>query len=329
MKKHANISIFVPHIGCKNRCSFCNQNIITGKNVAPDADYVHKTVSVAVSSKNFDPNNTEIAFFGGSFTAIEKDYMIKLLSAAYTYVENKTVKGIRISTRPDAIDFDILKLLRDYGVGSIELGAQSTDDEVLSANKRGHTFADIINACDLIRCSGFELGLQMMTGLYKSDRDKDLKTADDIIRLSPSTVRVYPTVVLKNTLLERLFSCGEYSPPSLDESVELCSEILQNFHSNNISIIRMGLHAVEMPDYIAGPWHPAFRELCESQIYFKIACSLLNEKGDYRILVNPKSVSKMVGQSGKNIDKLKVLGYNCRVCEDGSLNEFEVVPQRV
>lgn len=329
MKKHANISIFVPHIGCENRCSFCNQNVITGQNAPPDADSVHGAVSQAVSSKHFDPLNTEIAFFGGSFTAIDKNYMIQLLSAASVYIKNKTVSGIRISTRPDAIDSDVLSLLSEYGVTSIELGAQSTDAGVLSANKRGHTFNDVVNACGLIRRFGFEIGLQMMTGLWQSDRNKDLKTADDIISLKPSTVRVYPTIVLKNTLLERLFVQGKYSPPDLDESVELCSEILKRFYSSGINVIRMGLHSVEAADYVAGPWHPAFRELCESQIFFKALCSLLKEKGDYRVFVNPKAVSKMIGQSGKNIDKLKKLGYNCRVCADNGLKQFEIIPQKV
>ena len=204
--KKGNISIFVPHLGCPCQCSFCNQKTITGQANQPTPQDVDKAVKTALKSKGFD---YEIAFFGGSFTAIDREYMISLLKAANKYIKSNEVKGIRISTRPDCIDEEILDLLKEYGVTSIELGAQSMDDEVLLANRRGHTAKDVENASELIKSYGFELGLQMMTGLYKDSEEKAIKTAEKIIALSPQTVRIYPTVVLKGTYLADLYLSGE------------------------------------------------------------------------------------------------------------------------
>ena len=162
---HANISVFVPHLGCPNMCSFCNQRYIARTEEIPTEATVINAVNIAMGSKNYSAENTEIAFFGGSFTAIDKDYMLRLLGAAYPFVRDKKVAGIRISTRPDAIDEEILNILKNYGVTSIELGAQSMCDAVLQMNNRGHTVTDVINASKLIKEHGFSLGLQMMTGL--------------------------------------------------------------------------------------------------------------------------------------------------------------------
>ncbi|MBR7061045.1 MAG: radical SAM protein [Eubacterium sp.] len=192
--KKGNISIFVPHLGCPKQCSFCNQKTITGKQNQPTPEDVEKALETALKRRGYE---YEIAFFGGSFTAIDRQYMISLLEAAFPYIENGSVKGIRISTRPDCIDTETLDILKKYGVSSIELGAQSMDDEVLQANLRGHTAKDVENASKLIKEYGFELGLQMMTGLYKDTDEKAIETAKKIIALKPETVRIYPTVVLK------------------------------------------------------------------------------------------------------------------------------------
>ena len=176
--KKGNISLFIPHLGCPHKCSFCNQNTITGKQTQPGADDVRAAVETALKKKNYD---YEIAFFGGSFTAIDREYMLSLLKAAYDYVKDGRVNGIRISTRPDCIDEEVLDILKKYGVTSIELGAQSMDDEVLRANFRGHTAEDVENASRLIKSYGFELGLQMMTGLYLDTDEKAVETAKKLI----------------------------------------------------------------------------------------------------------------------------------------------------
>ncbi|MDO4607713.1 MAG: radical SAM protein [Clostridia bacterium] len=326
--RHANISIFVPHFGCPNMCSFCNQKHITGQNAAPTAIDVIDAVNIAVKTPNYNPHNTEIAFFGGSFTAIDRDYMVELLNAAYSFVKNNVVSGIRISTRPDAIDDEVLCLLKNYGVTSIELGAQSLNDNVLSANNRGHSADDVVNASNLIKQYGFSLGLQMMTGLYGDCDDYCITTANAIINLQPDTVRIYPTIVLKNTDLEILYNTDKYKPQSLENAVNLCSKLLFMFEQANIKVIRLGLHSIEQGSYVAGPWHPAFSELCYSKLYFNKVKSLLTDKGNYILYVNPSSVSKMIGQHKNNIKELKKIGFDCIVKPDNTLTNYQIKVER-
>ncbi len=323
--KHSNISIFVPHLGCPNQCTFCNQRHIACVSVVPTEDTVHSAVKIAKESPNYNSKTTEIAFFGGSFTAIDKGYMLSLLSAAKGYVDDGTVLGIRISTRPDCIDEEKLELLRSYGVTAIELGAQSMFDDVLLKNKRGHTVDDVYKASLLIKQYGFSLGLQMMTGLYGSDDKKDILTAEKIIELSPDTVRIYPTIVLCNTDLELLYKSGTYKPLSLEAAVELVSDILLRFEKTNINVIRTGLHTIDTDKYVAGPWHPSFRELCDSRILLRKALSELKQAGEYTIFVNDKSLSKMIGQKRENINRLKERGFTCRVLADENLGEYDLI----
>lgn len=325
---HSNISVFVPHIGCPNKCSFCDQRHITGVCSAPGKEDVIKAVETAKTSEFYNAKTTEIAFFGGSFTAINHNYMLSLLEAANTYVKSGDVAGIRISTRPDAIDGEILGMLKSYGVTSIELGAQSMDDKVLLMNNRGHTAKDVKNASELIKEHGFSLGLQMMTGLYGDTDKKTVKTAGKIIALSPDTVRIYPTIVLKGTDLAALYADGHYKPQSISEAVDLCSKLLLMFESNNIEVIRLGLHSIDTGAYIAGPWHPALGELCRSHIMFNKAVALLKDPGSYNIYVAPESISKMIGQKRENINKLKLLGFDCRVLPDKSLVGDQIFAER-
>ena len=325
---HANISIFVPHLGCPNMCSFCDQRHITGVKAAPGREDVIRAVADAKKNKNYDARNTEIAFFGGSFTAINRNYMVSLLETAYEFVKSGDAVGIRISTRPDAINDAILKILKSYGVTSIELGAQSMDDEVLEMNNRGHSVRDVIIASNLIKKYGFSLGLQMMTGLYGDTDKKTIETAKKIVALKPETVRIYPTIVLKGTSLAALYADGYYKPQTVDDAVTLCTKLLTLFNENGIKVIRLGLHSIDMNAYVAGPWHPAFSELCYSRILFNRVLNMLGEQGHYDIFVSPSNVSKIVGQKRENIKKLETVGYYCRVFEDSSLENDELVAKR-
>jgi histone acetyltransferase (RNA polymerase elongator complex component) len=290
----------------------------------PSADDVRATVKTALQSNRAKSTEFEIAFFGGSFTAIDKEYMLELLKAACEFVGTNGVRGIRISTRPDAIDEEILSVLKSYGVTAIELGAQSLCDDVLAKNKRGHSADDVITASRLIKDAGFELGLQMMTGLFGSSREKDLYTAKKIVELKPQTVRIYPTITLENTLLASLYRNGDYIPPSLEETVSLCAELKQLFSENGIKVIRLGLHTVDNERIVAGPWHPSFGELCESRIILNKITSQLGEKGTYVAFVNPKSISKTVGQKRVNIETLLRQGYILRIETCGNIAEDEV-----
>ena len=312
---HANISVFVPHQGCKHACSFCNQVHITNTHTLPDKESITAAVTAAKSSKKYDSKTTELAFFGGSFTAIENKYMLELLNVGKSFVDAGDISGIRISTRPDAIDDEILKTLKSHGVTAIELGAQSLDDEVLRLNKRGHKAEDVAAASKLIKSYGFSLGLQMMTGLLGDTDEKAIKTAESIISLNPDTVRIYPTIVLKNTYLEKLFKSGEYKAQTVEEAAVLCAKLITMFRANNINVIRVGLHSIEADSFVAGPWHSAFGEIVESKIYLEKIQSLLKNypKGDYVISVNSSDVSKAIGQKRANIKAMEELGYNIKI----------------
>lgn len=326
---HANISVFVPHLGCPNRCSFCDQVIISGSSSKPTELDINEAVNTAKASKNYDAKNTELAFFGGSFTAIDREYMLSLLKAAHHHLIVGDISGIRISTRPDCIDREVLEILKAYGVTAIELGAQSMCDEVLIANDRGHTADDVVKASALIKEFGFELGLQMMTGLYKSTYELDLKTAEKIIEIHPETVRIYPSITLENTRLAEYYRLRVYTPPTLEETVELCVKLLDMFGLAGINVIRTGLHSIDTSRYVAGPWHPAFKELCDSKRYLDKILSLLTEKGEYRLHVNPKEISKMTGNKKSNLESLNSLGYKCTVVADENVKPSDITVERM
>ncbi|MBQ3052610.1 MAG: radical SAM protein [Clostridia bacterium] len=328
IKGHSNISIFVPHIGCPNKCSFCNQRHITGTFKAPRYADVAKAVKLAKTSKNYDPKTTEIAFFGGSFTAINRNYMEDLLKAAAVFVENGDVSGIRISTRPDAIDEEILHLLKKYHVTAIELGAQSLNDRVLRMNNRGHKTSDVYNASALIKEYGFELGLQIMTGLFGDSDSSAIRTAQRVIEIAPDTVRIYPTIVLKDTDLAALYMDKIYMPQTLESAVDLASKLYIMFTKNNIKVIRLGLHSIEKEAYLAGPWHPAFSELCLSRIMLGKVLKQLKQKGKYIIYVSKSDVSKMIGQKKSNLLHLSSLGYECKVKEKENLGSLEIAIEK-
>lgn len=325
---HANIGIFVPHKGCPNDCSFCNQRAISGQTVPATAEDVESAVNTALKY-NIDPKNTEIAFFGGSFTAIEREYMLSLLTAAKHFLDTYKFAGIRVSTRPDCIDEEVLEILKNYGVTAIELGAQSMCDEVLFANRRGHTAEDVRKASKLIKDHGFELGLQMMTGLYKSNFAKDEYTACEIIKLKPKTVRIYPTVVLKNTYLGYLQEIGEYTAPNAEQSVPLCAKLLQMFEENDIKVIKLGLHSSETVegDMLGGAYHPAFRELCEGHIFYEKILEKLDGKDKnqaYTVYVPEKAISKAKGQQKRNEKALKNQGFYCTIKGSKNLEDFQI-----
>ena len=327
--KHINVALFVPDEGCPHRCSFCNQKTISGSAARLEPIDVISACETALSGEN-DLSGAEIAFFGGSFTAIEKGYMLSLLKAAKSYLDRGFFKGIRISTRPDCIDEEILFLLKEYGVTSIELGCQSMDNTVLSLNERGHTAEDCENACRLIKKHGFELGVQMMTGLFGDTDEKAIETAKKLISLSPDTVRIYPTVVLKNTALEKLYESGEYKPQTLEEAVSLCSRLLKLFTESGVRVIRLGLHSGGNVDegYVAGAYHPAFREKCESRLYRENIEKLLNEenvqKGSVTLFVSPRYLSQAKGQKKENITYFKNKGYNTEIKPKENIEQYEV-----
>lgn len=327
MSGRANLSIFVPHVGCPHKCSFCNQNTITGQADIPHGEDV-KAVCEKAAQQGLDISQTEIAFFGGSFTAVPRAYMLELLEAARPYVESG-FKGIRCSTRPDAISPEILDILKTYGVTAIELGAQSMCDDVLELNERGHTAADVEFAASLVKQYGFTLGLQMMVGLYGSTPEKDIETASRLISLKPAEVRIYPTVVLKNTRLGELYQAGIYRTYPLNDAVALCAELLEMFERAGIRVIKLGLHSstdVER-DMLGGIYHPAFRELCESYIYRIKMEKLMGTAKEYTFTVPQKELSKALGQHKSNIEYFRQKGIKVSVRPDkNQVSALELIP---
>lgn len=319
--KRGNISVFVPHIGCPRKCSFCNQNTITGSCSAPAPDDVRAAIETALLKADYE---YEIAFFGGSFTAIDRSYMISLLEAAKPYVKSGKIKGIRCSTRPDAIDDEILSVLKAYGVTAIELGAQSMNDSVLSANLRGHTADDVRNAARLVKGYGFELGLQMMTDLYLSAPETDIESAKEIIKLNPDTVRIYPTVTLRNTYLEKLVLEGKYTPSTIESTVSLCAQLVPMFKDKGIRIIRLGLHASDdvKKNMLGGGYHESLGEMVWSRILLNQI--LENPPGEYTAYINEKTVSKLKGNKKSNITALENAGYNIKIIYNNSLSANEL-----
>lgn len=331
--KHANVALFVPNNGCPHACSFCSQRSITGRQSQPTADDVRKAAETALYSLGSDAKNAEIAFFGGSFTAIERNYMVSLLEAAAPYVQDGRFAGIRISTRPDYISPEILSILKKYSVKTIELGAQSMDDRLLLQNGRGHTAKQVEQASDLIHSEGFVLGLQMMTGLWGDNDEGARKTAEKIADLQPACVRIYPTIALRGTELGDAYLRGEYRPQKLEEAIDLCAGLLEFFENRGIAVIRLGLHASpELErDMLAGPWHPAFRELCESRRFLQDIVQVLQRTEipakPIQIFVNPKCVSQATGQKKQNLQKLSKLGYSAKILPDETVKygSFKII----
>lgn len=312
-----------------HRCSFCDQRSISGTKKAPSPEKVFAVLEEQAPRLSEKGMTAQIAFFGGSFTAIPREYMTELLRAAKRAVERFPVyTGIRCSTRPDCIDEEILAVLKSYGMTAIELGAQSMSNEVLAANERGHTAEDVEKAARLIRENGFELGLQMMTGLYKDTPEKSLYTAEKFIEMRPDTVRIYPTVILKNTGLGELFERGVYTSFSFEETVELCAVLLRKFEQNNIRVIRMGLHASEEVEreMLGGVYHPSFREIVESRLMLNDLTERLKPlpEQDYTVFTDKKNISKLIGQKRGNLEKLGEMGYRIKVKEkSGAYLEIE------
>ncbi|MDR0287078.1 MAG: radical SAM protein [Clostridiales bacterium] len=310
------IPIFIPHEGCKNDCVFCNQRSISGSNHVPSDEDIIKIV------ENFlcyvDDRYCEIAFYGGSFTGLPYEIQENYLKIVQKYIKpgdkDIGVDSIRVSTRPDYIDQRILSLLKNYNVKTIELGAQSMDDFVLNSSNRGHTSKDTEMASELIKKNGFQLGLQTMTGLPGSSLDKELKTAERIVELAPDMVRIYPTLVIKGTLLEHLYKENKYRPPELEEAVNTCARLLDIYENNNIEVIRVGLQASDNisagGDIVAGPYHPAFGQMVNSHRFlnkFRAILSKMDLKGidTYELSVSKSRLSDAIGQKRCNIRALE------------------------
>lgn len=303
MKKY-NIPIFIPHEGCPHDCVFCNQRKITGLETSVSPDETKWLIKEHLTYLPDVEKYTEVAFFGGSFTGLSMELQQEFYDTANLFKDQ--IDGIRLSTRPDYINEDILTLAKEKGVTTIELGVQSAFDDVLELNNRGHTFNQTLKSIDMIKKSGIGVGVQMMTGMYGSDKEKDVKTAKILSEVGADCARIYPTLVLKGTALENLYKINKYQPQTLEDAIETAKECLILFREKNIPVIRLGLHSSEEirkeENVIAGPFHPAFGELVESRIWRDKIENDINSanNGVLEVRVSKNEISKAIGHKGCN-----------------------------
>lgn len=349
--KHVNIPVFIPHLGCPNQCVFCDQRTISGtlsfveSEAWETVDRVLSTVSARRRGGVPDPSDgrgsgvrdteCEIAFFGGSFTGIDRDLMVRLLTKAESYVSRGEVSGIRMSTRPDYIDGEVIRILKDFTVKEVELGIQSMSDGVLAASKRGHTADDSRRAVEMLRQAGFSVGGQMMVGLPTSKKEDEVFTAEEIARCGCSSARIYPTVVFGGCELDGMMLRGEYLPLSVEEAVERSCDALEVFLKSGVTVLRIGLcdsENLHSSSYSAGPNDPAIGERVASRYYLRQILSYLEKHPDaegIRVFCAPGETSKISGNGRENkkilqsrgiktvkiVESPEILRYNIKIGE--------------
>ena len=313
-KTHMIVPVFIPHQGCPYRCVFCNQTDITGHQMA-DARLLEETLTTYLGDKPLDrlPATREVAFYGGSFTGLPAGRQENLLKKIRPWIEEGRVNAIRLSTHPLFIDRDRLGLLKKYDVGTIELGIQSTDQNVLKLSGRPCSWEAVATAVDLIRENGFRLGLQLMSGL-PGDTDQTFKqSVDDVLALKPDFVRLYPTLVIRHTELFQMYQKGQFTPWSLERTVDNLKIAVKKFRTENIPVIRLGLHPDPslLENLVAGPYHPALRHLVDCRIGLDEMADGIRElniiNGPVKFKVPSSRISVYIGHKRENIQKLKAM----------------------
>ncbi len=315
VRRRLIIPIFITHQGCPHRCVFCNQEEITNWRAGiPSTTQIQTTIVSYLGTVRRFHQRREVAFYGGSFTALSAKSQEVLLAGVQPFINENRIDAIRVSTRPDAIEADRLQLLRDFNVETVEVGAQSLVDEILASSQRGHTIRDVVESVRLVRSMGFEVGLQIMVGLPGEDKDLFLTTVRRVIELCPDFVRIYPLLVLKGSPLAKLYKKGLYTPISLREAVQWVKVALRLLEKAKIAVVRVGLQTTPELDspkaVLAGPYHPAFRFLVESALFYDMAYRLLENSGSLvghrvRFRVAPEDLSNLKGHGKDNVARLR------------------------
>lgn len=327
--KHSNIPIFIPELACPHQCIFCNQAKISGQESIPQPKEIPSIIERHLATMN-DGREVEVAFFGGSFTGIPLELQERYLAQANRFLQQGRINGIRLSTRPDYINPEVMTLLKRYNVTTVELGAQSTNDDVLRASGRGHKSEAIRLASQMICDNGFHLGLQMMIGLPHDTYERSLQTTDDIIALGADNTRIYPTLVIKGTHLARLYENGEYAPLSLESAVNWAKDIYLRFESAGVNVLRVGLHASEELTHekslLAGPYHKSFKELMMTEIWSDILHRKLKNRRDDSLLleVHPSQINFVWGYGGKNKSLFAQQNLDVKIKGNPSSEKYEI-----
>ncbi|MBP3253572.1 MAG: radical SAM protein [Bacteroidales bacterium] len=324
--KHCNIPIFIPQQACPHQCIYCNQRYISGQHTIPGKQEVKQTIDKYLSTAEED-TDIQVAFFGGTFTALGIEEQLSYLKTVKPYIDSKRIRSVRLSTRPDYINTEILDMLKQYNVTDIELGAQSLDDGVLQYSQRGHTVRDVTEASNLITAYGFNLGLQMMIGLPQDTLQKSIHTAQTIVSLKAVCTRIYPTLVIERTPLAALYRQGQYQPLSIEQAVHWTKEIYKIFVKENVNVLRVGLHPSEDllngKGYIAGPFHPSFFELVLTELWKEKFTAL---PADTQLIkVNPADINYAVGYCSSNLKYLKTVNKNIKILQDATVDRNNFV----
>ncbi|MGL6066958.1 MAG: elongator complex protein 3 [Cetobacterium sp.] len=324
--KHYNIPIFISHFGCPNDCVFCNQKKINGRETDVSTDDIKNIIESYLKTLP-KKSKKEVAFFGGTFTGISIKLQEEYLSVVYEYIKAGLVDGIRISTRPDYINEEIVEILKKYGVTTVELGVQSLDEDVLRQTHRFYPVQNVFIASKLIKSAGIQLGIQLMLGLPGSTDESDYMSALKTVQLAPDIARIYPTLVIKETEMAEMFKNGSYIPLTLNEAVKRCKKIYSVLDYNDINIVRVGLQPTEdlndSENVLGGPFHPAFRELVVGEIYYDFFKKIYSIEKKLEVESNEKNVSRIVGINKINKEKF---GRDLKIKIDNTLeiNLFKV-----
>ena len=321
--KHRNLAIFIPHAGCPHRCTFCDQNRISGQNAPPTPKQVEDLIQNCVNHPSHRSDLTQIAFFGGSFTCIPLSLMKAYLEVSAPFIKRGDFTGIRISTRPDGITNKILRLLKEFNVQSIELGAQSMSTDVLLAAERGHSPEDTIQAASLVHQYGFDLGLQMLIGLPRDTKEKAMNTALKLADLKPKEMRIYPAVVFPNTVLFEQYRNGIYQPLNIKDALDWTIPIAHFLETRGIHLLKVGLHQAD--GAVAGAFHPAFGEMVRTGLWNeKLKKRLPPPPAEITVSVKPCELSIAFGQKKSNIKYWKERGYSLKIVTDTTPNSIEI-----
>lgn len=328
-RNHANIPIFLPQLACPHQCIFCNQNHISSQEHIPSIDETRQIIERNLTTIPSD-YTIQVAFFGGSFTGLPIETQESYLQVVQPFIKTKQVSSIRLSTRPDYITDEILAMLQKYNVQDIELGAQSTNDEILRLSGRGHNREAIQNASQKIKEYGFRLGLQMMIGLPGDTKETSLQTAQDIVDFGAETTRIYPTLVVSDTPLATLYNRGKYTPLSTEDAIDWTKDIYSLFIKNNITVLKVGLHPnkdfTNKEHLLAGPFHPSFKELVLSEIWKdKLKQIMQNncKQKNISIFTSSEEINNAIGYNSKNKKELLQLYKNVFFNIDPILTGYE------
>lgn len=328
---HKVIPIFIPQKACPYHCIYCNQFAIAGQSRVPSPQEADLTIQQYLATLS-QTAEKRIAFFGGSFTGMSIPEQTKYLNIANKYLRQNLISGIQLSTRPDYITDEILDNLKMYGVTLIELGAQSLNNDILSHAGRGHTVEQVAEASQKIKEYGFQLGLQMMIGLPGDTLDKSMDTAKKIVNFGAEYTRIYPTLVVENTLLAKWFREGRYTPLSLEEAITWCKSLYPFFTEHHVTVLRVGLHPSEGllsgKDYLAGPFHVSFKELVLSAIWKDklLHDGRLSAKNtEITFTVNPSQINYFIGYNAENKKMLLEKFHQIHYQTDAHLSENEYI----